>query len=258
MAAGISYGERCKTDSECKSKICETKYDEFGNSEGRYCIVPNNKYGKQCSTNNDCESGECIPIYDRDSRLIGKRCKPSDYKLKDDNVRSFFFSGEDSNKYGIVDKNYRAAQFQKNKAGPLAEFIAYLMETVVYFIKLIVTTLFDIFKGVFKIIADIILGGITGNLFFGAITNKHKKDGKCLSMWFPRTILTFLLPPFGVFMARGFNGIKYVLICCVLTAIFYFPGLIYAFIVMGNSKTSEDEATIINKEAQRKKDSKLK
>ena len=59
-------------------------------------------------------------------------------------------------------------------------------------------------------------------------------------------------------MARGFNGIKYVLICCVLTAIFYFPGLIYAFIVMGNSKTSEDEATIINKEAQRKKDSKLK
>lgn len=253
MAAGISYGKGCKMDGDCKSKICETKYDEFGNSEGRYCIVPNNKYGKQCETNNDCESGECVPIYDRHSRLVGNRCKASDYKQKDDTIDNYFFSGENSNKYGIVNKDYRTNQFQKAKAGPIAKFISYFMETIVYFIKLIVEMLWGLFKLIFKLVADIILKGLSGSLFFGTISRKHRSSGKCLSMWLPRTILTFLLPPFGVFMARGFMGIKYVIICSILTAMFYFPGLIYAFIVMGNSKTAEDERKYSDQEAQRKK-----
>ena len=76
--------------------------------------------------------------------------------------------------------------------------------------------------------------------FFGLINNKHKDNGICMSLWVPRTIITILLPPFGVYMARGINGFKYVMICSLLTCVFYFPGLIYAFIVMGNSKTAEE------------------
>jgi uncharacterized membrane protein YqaE (UPF0057 family) len=66
-----------------------------------------------------------------------------------------------------------------------------------------------------------------------------------MSLWLPRTIITILLPPFGVYMSRGLRGYKYVIICCLLTCVFYFPGLIYAFIVMGNSKIAEEEAVFI-------------
>ena len=67
---------------------------------------------------------------------------------------------------------------------------------------------------------------------FEALTIEGTKEG---------TILTILLPPFGVYLSRGLRGIKYVLICCVLTCFFYFPGLFYALVVMNNSKTSRDE-----------------
>ena len=62
-------------------------------------------------------------------------------------------------------------------------------------------------------------------------------------------ILTILFPPFGVFMAKGFKGMKQILICSILTACFYFPGLIYALSVINSSSneiTEIKEVTELN------------
>lgn len=43
---------------------------------------------------------------------------------------------------------------------------------------------------------------------------------------------TVICPPIGVFMEYGVTGWLNILICIMLTAMFYFPGLIYALIVL--------------------------
>ena len=45
-------------------------------------------------------------------------------------------------------------------------------------------------------------------------------------------ILTVLCPPIGVFIEYGVLGWHYILICAALTLAFYFPGLIYALILL--------------------------
>jgi uncharacterized membrane protein YqaE (UPF0057 family) len=236
----ITYGKKCKIDSDCDSNICETKYDNLGNSEGRYCISKNKDYGRECETNNDCASGECLYIYDENQHLKNKRCKVSDVKIEEDTKSDLFFNN-DVMKYGIVNDDYRLLEFQNSKAGPIAKFITYFMETIVSIVKLIIMGIINLFFNIVKSVIKAMTSKIKGDIFFGAITNKHRKTGTCFNMWLPRTILTILLPPFGVFMSRGLRGIKYIIISSILTLCFYFPGLIYSFIVMNNSKISEDE-----------------
>ena len=48
--------------------------------------------------------------------------------------------------------------------------------------------------------------------------------------------MTILFPPMSVFMVKGITGWVHIIICCVLTAMFYFPGMAYAFIIMNGSK----------------------
>ena len=45
-------------------------------------------------------------------------------------------------------------------------------------------------------------------------------------------IATILCPPIGVFMEYGLTGWVNILICVLLTLVFYFPGLIYALILL--------------------------
>ena len=50
----------------------------------------------------------------------------------------------------------------------------------------------------------------------------------------PTTVIiaTVLFPPAGVFMELGLHGWIQILVCLLLTFMFYFPGLIYALIVL--------------------------
>ena len=92
-------------------------------------------------------------------------------------------------------------------------------------------------------------------LFWNGIQGKHynKCTGKCkktaggIDLWYFRTLLTILFPPLGIFLAKGFSGIKQILICCILTMCFYFPGLIYAFAVINNAEPELDELIKIKK-----------
>jgi uncharacterized membrane protein YqaE (UPF0057 family) len=48
----------------------------------------------------------------------------------------------------------------------------------------------------------------------------------------PVIIATVLFPPAGVFMELGLHGFIQILVCLLLTFMFYFPGLIYGLIVL--------------------------
>ena len=237
----VVYGDPCKIDSDCPTNVCETMYDQLGKPKGRFCVGTESQYGRNCNNNKDCESGECLPIYNDDSQMIGKRCKGSGEVERD---QSFFFKDRKV-KYGLVNDAARDSMFASMEAGPIAKFIAIILEAIIVVIKMIFGLLKDIFMIVFEIIGNIFLGKVKGDMFFGLINNKHKENGVCMTLWLPRTIITILLPPFGVYMARGIKGFKYVIICSLLTCAFYFPGLIYAFIVMGNSKIAEEESKFI-------------
>ena len=50
-----------------------------------------------------------------------------------------------------------------------------------------------------------------------------------------RFTMAILFPPMSVLMTKGLMGWMHILICCVLTAMFYFPGMMYAFIMMNGS-----------------------
>ena len=237
----VIYGDPCKRDSDCKTNVCETMYNQVGKPKGRFCVGTKSEFGRVCNNNKDCESGECLPIYNSDSQMIGKRCKGSGEVKRD---QSFFFKDKQV-KYGLINDAARDKMFDSMKAGPIAKFIAIVLEAIIIVIKMVINLLKDIFMAVFEAIGNLFLGKVKGDMLFGLINNKHKENGVCMTLWLPRTIITILLPPFGVYMARGFKGLKYIIICCLLTCAFYFPGLIYAFVVMGNSKIAEEEAVFI-------------
>ena len=48
--------------------------------------------------------------------------------------------------------------------------------------------------------------------------------------------MTFVLcPPAAVFLANGLRGWLQIIVCCLATLFYYFPGLAYAIIVIGRS-----------------------
>jgi uncharacterized membrane protein YqaE (UPF0057 family) len=49
---------------------------------------------------------------------------------------------------------------------------------------------------------------------------------------FPVIISTIILPPMGLFMELGLKGWMNLLLCSILTLCYYFPGLIYALIIL--------------------------
>ena len=67
------------------------------------------------------------------------------------------------------------------------------------------------------------------------------KSGKkyCFNLLTFRMLITFLCPPFGVFMAYGLRGFVQIGICAVLSLFFYIPGLIYGLIVILRSDVAE-------------------
>jgi uncharacterized membrane protein YqaE (UPF0057 family) len=67
----------------------------------------------------------------------------------------------------------------------------------------------------------------------------HPGTKYCINKVYWRFFLTMLCPPAGVFMAYGMSGWIQIIICCVLSLLYYIPGLIYAIIVMNRSDVAE-------------------
>jgi len=69
--------------------------------------------------------------------------------------------------------------------------------------------------------------------------SKNCRDKKCYlsqNNTVPFSVLlgTIICPPLGVFMVYGLTGWFNILICLGLTMLFYFPGLIYALLIVYN------------------------
>ncbi len=82
---------------------------------------------------------------------------------------------------------------------------------------------------------------------YDSCNGKCKKNSKGIDLWYVRTLITILFPPFGVFLAKGFSGMGQILLSCILTACFYFPGLIYSLAVINSSENELNEIINIGK-----------
>ena len=121
-------------------------------------------------------------------------------------------------------------------------------------IMLIIITIcklpFDILGGLFAWVMNAIGGWLTtiwgwdesnltkqdkqSNYFKGIDRNKGRKCYLTNNNKVPFSILlgTIICPPMGVFMDMGATGWLNILICVILTLMFYIPGLVYALLVI--------------------------
>lgn len=78
---------------------------------------------------------------------------------------------------------------------------------------------------------------ISDTLLSGSGLRSGKKY--CVNLSWLRYFIVILCPPAGVFMAYGFAGWLQILICCLASLLYYFPGLVYALIVINRSDVAD-------------------
>ena len=107
--------------------------------------------------------------------------------------------------------------------------------------------IFDAIFGLASVFSKDTLSSSSG-IIWSSIDSCEKCDGGYgFDLWYLRTFITILFPPFGVMMAKGLNGFFYILLSCILTTMFYFPGLIYSFAVINASELEMKEIHEIQK-----------
>jgi uncharacterized membrane protein YqaE (UPF0057 family) len=239
-------GERCKVDSECENELkCKMFYQDEEKTKplGRYCSGDSGKLrtAYECSVDTDCPRGECV--IERSNGSIRRICKDNDELVYEDEVENVNYKAKDSKfRFFSIHPDRVKNALNEEKAGPVAELIVFFFSTLDSLLDLALSSMYSMFMGIFDMIAGSFLRR-KGDLIFNEITRKNKDGGFCFSMWTMRTILTIILPPYGVFMARGIKkgGLFRIILCCILTAFFYFPGLIYALIITHTSKVALEE-----------------
>lgn len=246
----VNYGAKCRYDTDCKSSICEMTYNQDGSKIGRRCVIQKPKSGKKCLHDGDCLSGRCRPFYDTNETYLGKKCLV--IRGEQPPPKKILFGGEEiSDEYRdkqaentikkkvFFDPAYRSKITRDG--GPVKEFVVFVLEIILDIIKSIFDLLFNIWWKIFLLVYDIFLGSIDFSNIFGSVSQGLSgRNPMCFDLWFLRHLITFLFPPMGVFMSVGLAGFTYIFICCLLTLCFYFPGLIYALIIIrGNKKKSQ-------------------
>tara|TARA_B100000029_G_C17375337_1_gene887725 strand:- start:149 stop:895 length:747 start_codon:yes stop_codon:yes gene_type:complete len=104
-------------------------------------------------------------------------------------------------------------------------------------IIIIIMGIIEIVLGLIRVVFNYTLEPIFSSFWGHGKNNKVGKCKKCFStragkLPFSVIIGTILLPPLGVFMELGISGWINIVVCVLLTLAFYFPGLIYALILL--------------------------
>ncbi len=141
----------------------------------------------------------------------------------------------------------RLTQNKKNKedqrkriisgTGPIGKIMVYFVEKILIDIifKSIYNTFITIVEDCFSFVQRTFFSD-----FKGFLAGKLKqKRGSCFEYTFFRYFMTLMLPPMGIFLARGISGWYNILLCGLLCFIKYFPGLIYALIVIQSAPYSK-------------------
>jgi uncharacterized membrane protein YqaE (UPF0057 family) len=264
----ISFDKKCDKNKDCKSNVCEMIYN---NKEpiGRFCLQDEDEYTKKCKFPKDCNSGICKKILDHNGHFITKKCVKAPKIDKSGSYNALFGSSRTENRYGVLKNTAIQNMVQSNCTDgecPVSEVIIMVLSVIGDIFSILV---YDVRKSpsdedqgmlysIWKTIFDSVFGGFTKGhnegLIWGGIQKDHydKKTRKCvrskgINMWYIRTLITILLPPFGVFMSRGINGIIYIILSCILTLFGYFPGLIYSFAVINSSESELNELYLLKK-----------
>ena len=120
---------------------------------------------------------------------------------------------------------------------------------IITVLRVIILGTLDLLSGLVRSLVNLVFDPIVSN-FWGYTPKKSERnpndkteanncaDGKrCFKqpasrVPFPVVISTVILPPMGLFMELGLKGWMNLLICSILTLFYYFPGLIYALIIL--------------------------
>ena len=262
----LEYGKKCKTSKDCLSNICSMKYKD-GEPLGRYCMEGDGKkYTKDCENIKDCSSNKCVKIYNDQNKFIGKKCLKGERKKTESSLDKLFGETPPS-RYGIVNEEYMNNKMaDMGHKGPVSEIIIKVFNILADIPQILIYDfrecshdyenqglIYGLFMGIATTIYKILLGPYDGGLFWGGIqskyydstNNKCKPNSRGFDMWYVRTIITILFPPLGVFMAKGLYGMGDIVMTSILTTLFYFPGLIYAFAVMSTSKANIKEYILL-------------
>jgi uncharacterized membrane protein YqaE (UPF0057 family) len=121
----------------------------------------------------------------------------------------------------------------KEKSGILAITILYFWDSFVEFFFRIFFATIDISKFAFNYIYNAIFGNYQG------VIPSIEKNGTLMTFRPMRYIVTFFVPPLGVFMSKGLMGWFNVIICLILCYVNYIIGIFYAFIITANSRYSD-------------------
>ena len=102
-------------------------------------------------------------------------------------------------------------------------------------LQIMAASLMDACISVLREIVNRTLGPMANGLWGDEHANKEKS--KCYKMPdcsvpYPVLLGTIILPPLGVFMELGIKGWLNILICALLTLLYYVPGLVYALILL--------------------------
>ena len=147
----------------------------------------------------------------------------------------------------IIDIFLSVGQMAKSIIAFIENAIKIVTKLVEYFFIILEPTklLKDIFYGItvglktiMFAILDILFGKLTKlfNINTG-IDGSNDKDSSLKSTICAKpTLLSFILlvlcPPLAVFTQQGLKGLFHVIVTCFLTCFYYFPGLIYASLIL--------------------------
>jgi uncharacterized membrane protein YqaE (UPF0057 family) len=136
---------------------------------------------------------------------------------------------EDRNK-----KNEKKKKKMLQGTGPLGSLVITLIESIFLMIKMLINMLVDIASDGFDFAFNMFFSDFKGFLVKGI----QEKKGICFDLMIFRTVLTIMVPPVGVFLARGISGWYNILLCAFFCLFKYIPGVLYAFIVIHNARYS--------------------
>ena len=255
------YTKKCISSKDCMSGICKKIYDSNGHFVVKKCVKApkvdtdssfDSLFGKSRSDEYGVMNSSAIKL------SIGEHGPITEIIIKVFSIIGDLFSiivfnfdacgnsrrksekkcGNSISKVDIYGKCSKRANDECNVMEELDE------QGILYILW---RTIFDAVFGIFGGIQQGWIWGAIQHKYYDKCANKCKPGSNTLDLWYIRTFITVLFPPFGVLMARGINGFPYILLSCILTAMFYFPGLIYSFAVINSSKLEIQEKKEISK-----------
>ena len=142
------------------------------------------------------------------------------------------------NKYTARIKKLKNRKAKKKSSmttgqGPIGKLLIFLFKDLIF--NTIIVSLYNFFIDIFAMVFEFVDSMFFGE-FKGILGGKLKsKRGTCFEYTYFRYFMTIMIPPTGIFLSRGVCAWYNIIICSALCLLNYFPGLIYAFIVMHNA-----------------------